>query len=601
MIGLPDLTWHPKPNGAGDIDGAGSKRLLGQPELDLVNLMVRETAQNSWDARRPGTIPHYEVRLRDLGESHLDVLRWNVFNQTAPDSTLGMLLERGIIDALEIADRNTIGLGGSLRNDIDTEGARDWADFVLAVGAPPDKGLGGGTYGFGKTASYVASRCSTILIWSAVEHEGGIQHRFIASAMDNGFSIDGQRFTGRQWWGNVIEDEGPRPRVEPVLGDDAQQLGEALFERHFHPGETGTSLMILAPWPPEEQGTLDDWAQELPRAVMHNLWPKLGSHQPPERRMEVQLFDRGREICLPLGDSVVLQALQRCLDAVRDQKTNSEFDSLLRGYPVQSLRPKQVLGHVALTRFVAGSEDPLKDLCGRVGFMRWPELVVRSQEYPADAGESLQWVGVFKPLDSLNSAFASAEPPAHDMWAPESVRDRADKRAVNIALREIKAHVKTFHTPVRIESDAEESVSTAAVSASLAALAGTAIGSRPAHASKRSTTASSRRGDRSVTSRVSVTAVTPLPRTDADVRAGIERSRIDFNVTGDSLPCSIQMGSLRVAIDGSAINGGDDVYLVQWASGSRQRTIEVETEGDGWCEVAYPPGVAVEFSIKVGA
>ena len=86
--------------------------------------------------------------------------------------------------------------------------------------------LGGGTYGFGKTISYVTSSVGTILIWSRCEGSSGLEHRLIGSAIGDGFNMDGLRFTGRHWWGNAIASEG---RVEPVVGDLAEELGEAMF------------------------------------------------------------------------------------------------------------------------------------------------------------------------------------------------------------------------------------------------------------------------------------------------------------------------------------------------------------------------------------
>ena len=68
MIGLRDLAWYPKPFGPGDMDGSGEKKVLGRPEVDMVDLLVRETAQNSWDARLPGQVPRFELRHRRLDD-----------------------------------------------------------------------------------------------------------------------------------------------------------------------------------------------------------------------------------------------------------------------------------------------------------------------------------------------------------------------------------------------------------------------------------------------------------------------------------------------------------------------------------------------------
>ena len=41
---------------------------------------------------------------------------------------------------------------------------RDFVDFVRNIGQPPDKDLGGGSFGYGKAAFYIASRARTILV-----------------------------------------------------------------------------------------------------------------------------------------------------------------------------------------------------------------------------------------------------------------------------------------------------------------------------------------------------------------------------------------------------------------------------------------------------
>src|SRR6185437_5670060 len=120
----------------------------------------------------------------------------------------------------------------------------DFIDLVFNIGAPRNAHLGGGTYGFGKTASYVISSVGTVLIWSRCEGSSVLEHRLIGSAIGEGFNMGGMRFTGRHWWGNVVASEG---RVEPAVRDVAQELGEAVFATPFDRDVTGTSILILDP------------------------------------------------------------------------------------------------------------------------------------------------------------------------------------------------------------------------------------------------------------------------------------------------------------------------------------------------------------------
>lgn len=47
------LAWFPEPFHAyGAFAGEGTRRILGKPRLDPLTVLIRETVQNSWDARR---------------------------------------------------------------------------------------------------------------------------------------------------------------------------------------------------------------------------------------------------------------------------------------------------------------------------------------------------------------------------------------------------------------------------------------------------------------------------------------------------------------------------------------------------------------------
>ena len=54
--------------------------------------------------------------------------------------------------------------------------------------------------------------------------------------------MGGQRFTGRQWWGKIVDGE-----VEPLEGSQADKIAKAVFSHRFGNDETGTSLLILDP------------------------------------------------------------------------------------------------------------------------------------------------------------------------------------------------------------------------------------------------------------------------------------------------------------------------------------------------------------------
>lgn len=462
-FGGRSLTWFPKHFSPGDIDGVGAKRLLGTPNINPAWVLVREIGQNSWDAR--GTSPSIDfiLNLRLLRGPVMETLRRRIFTDDPPKTGLAELLRRDEIWALEVSDRGTVGLGGPIRNDlaIDPGVDTDFIDLVFNIGAPRDAYLGGGTYGFGKTISYVASSVGTILIWSRCEGSSGLEHRLIGSAIGDGFNMDGLRFTGRHWWGNAIASEG---RVEPAVGDLAEELGDAVFATRFDRHVTGTSILILDPQlgggSPEKNEEL------LAGAVVWNLWPKLLAEQSGHSRMNISVQLNGTPIALPsIEQHPVLSGHAECLQAVRAAQTDSDPAALPLKYPVNVeeiwlRRPLKLLGHLALTRYPVPPRTKLPS--HTITFMRQAELVVRYFDRQELDVEGFQWAGVFKPVADVDDSFALAEPPAHDDWVPQAVQDKDHRTEVRVALTRIREAADKYLSPHKPSVTSSEALPSAA-------------------------------------------------------------------------------------------------------------------------------------------
>ena len=65
---------------AGGMTADGMKKLLGTPALSLLETVIRETVQNSWDARREDFGVGYRIRPRELRPKELAVLEEEVFD-----------------------------------------------------------------------------------------------------------------------------------------------------------------------------------------------------------------------------------------------------------------------------------------------------------------------------------------------------------------------------------------------------------------------------------------------------------------------------------------------------------------------------------------
>lgn len=443
---IEPLDWFPKRFQPGDMDSTGGDRLLGRTELSALEILVRETAQNSWDARLDDQRPSYGVHLRradwrlrvDLSRLLPDRSR-RTPGTHLPDATF----------VLEIFDRGTSGLDGPVTlRPVVGDAPRNFQDLILKLGVPRDDGKGGGTYGFGKTASYAFSRRGTVLYWTRCYNEqGNLEHRLIASAFGDSYVESGVQYTGRHWWGRLDEDS-----IAPLLGKEAEAIGQRFFARQFGLGETGTSMLILDPHlSPERLGSEvadeeqaqwneSDAAAEFGRkarsAIRVHLWPKLITYPDGEETpMEITLEVDGERQDL-LGEPVGTLALWGAgLNAIRATRaSNPRPIATPQGIPVEVVpitRLSKTLGHLAIVRRILALEsaqmhddlDPIHNAAiHRIALMRGqPELIVETVDWIAQSPvEGVEWLAVYKAADDWDATYARTEPPAHDHWIASS-------------------------------------------------------------------------------------------------------------------------------------------------------------------------------------
>ncbi len=593
-----ELDWVPKPFRDGDIAGEGAKKLLGT-SLEVPSLLLRETAQNSWDARvGNGIVPEYQMRFTTLNAARMSVLRDMVMPRTAPDSSLSGTVRKSRLPAIEIHDRGTTGLDGPTRNDIQvtSRSSTNFRDFILTVGAPRDQQYGGGTYGFGKTASFRASRCGTIIVWTRIGTGAGFEERFIAVSVSPNFSMNGKRYTGQQWWGIRSSNQGVA-NVQPVTGPDAHELGEVLFERGFQGNETGTSIMILDPVFDEGR---DAFIAACAGAATRNLWPKMIPGQPADRRMTISLTKDGEHVPLAAGqDAQTLAERERCLTAIRDVQAGQEPpEDLVRVEEIWCMRPKMLVGHLAIAPCLFPVGD---DTVNTVTFMRnQAELVVCENDYPSLQNGRDNWVAVFKPVKECDDAFAAAEPPTHDTWNPSSLQ-KPQKTYVNVALKRIKEALAEYLRPADASVVPGEHVSTGELADSLRVLAMGTDGGHPngLPSSKRKNTGGLRRNGRKKAVEILSSDLLPLSR---DSAPGQVSARMELRAPTGVNTMTVTP-DLSIVVDGSGpIRDMDHVRIDSWTTAMGEITggesLEVHGGDVFFIDITYPENVAVNCAFR---
>lgn len=542
------LSWVPKRFGHGDLAGDGATRLLGT-SMPRPMLLLRETVQNSWDARLPEHIPTYEMRFRTLEPAAMRCLRDTVVTQCRPGSELEGFLGAMSGEAIEIVDRGTCGLGGPTRNDEIAGGSgTNYRDFVLTVGAPRDRKNGGGTYGFGKSAAFAASRCGTVVIWTRVRNGGGgFEDRLVAACVENSFNMDGSRFTGQQWWGVVTSSDG---KFDPVRGREAAEIGRAMFERGFEEAETGTSILLLDPIYGDDRTAFVD---DVVRAVAPNLWPKLIAGQPAERSMDIRIIDHGvPRPALTSSESPVLEARERCLQVLRGDLQDPFVAVGVAEHKTLGRR----IGRVAIAPVHPDDDDPLKDSVNTVTLMRDAELVVEDRELPRVESTVGDWVAVFKPDFEVDDVFAAAEPPSHDTWSAEGLTEKDKKLVGHLLRRELNRIVKERVVPPDDEDRGESAHSSGAIAAALGGLMGSVGGSAASPTQRRRRRATGRRRS---TTRVETLDWSLLPR---DPKHPGDRTRVRLRVHSEE---RVELsGTVAIRIDGGRGDEDGSAFIESW-------------------------------------
>lgn len=402
----------------GGVASEGIRRQLGTPTLDPLTVLVRETAQNSWDAR----VGESEVRVT-YELVTLDAGRRRTLEELllpGPDPELESALASGTA-LLTVSDRGTTGLGGELRSDRTGPDAPDFVNFVRNVGETRPGDHDGGTYGFGKAILFNLSHANTVIVSTRCVYRGRPQHRLIGATVGASFERGGRRYTGRHWWGIVAEDGIVDPLLDATAAEYACRLGLPAFDGD----DTGTDLLVVAPAlgvadaeAEEETGprTIRQAAELIAGSALWHLWPNLVGTQDGAAPLRVIVRADGEEI--PVGDPAAVPVLRPFVKAYRGLESD-------RARTLKRSRAPRVVGHVASEPALepvppgsepAGAAAPFSGLPRHCARMRSVGLVVDYLEGPPSDDPRCGYAAVFRSTPQADPHFAAAEPPTHDSW-----------------------------------------------------------------------------------------------------------------------------------------------------------------------------------------
>lgn len=435
----------------GAIASEGIRNQLGRPPVDPLTVFVRETAQNSWDARlRDVPVPTtYRLALTTVAASHRPNWQRLLTPPAATEEHLGIgrVVRTPELRLLSVVDRGTEGLGGPTRADELALGRKDWVSFVLNVGERRDTDHGGGTYGYGKAVLYRLSKVGTVLVYTRTEEDDGtLSSRLIGIALGESYSGRGQvdavskPYTGRHWWGDVQGDH-----VEPLRGAAADAAARSLGLYPFAEHESGTTLVVVDP-DLDEFDDPEDAARHLAETIAWQLWPIML----PERgddRLVPEVVAGG--ITFPVPDPAGTYPLEMFVEAYRRQRDAD-------GTVLECKNPRRKLGRFAVQQefvvpMASGAATLAAECAGVPGdphhvcLMRSPELVVRYLRGPETGSVNKAYAGVFRAVDDLDDVYAAAEPPTHDNWVDEQLNGH-NRTFVRTTFRRIREELDVFRT-----------------------------------------------------------------------------------------------------------------------------------------------------------
>ena len=470
-----DIGWRSQPYPPeGGTAAEGIRSQLGRPDLDLLTVLVREAAQNSWDARCSDQQVRFRLDLRTVGPAHIAKWREQLTRRVPIASRLPLreTLNARSIRLLVVSDRGTTGLGGPTRADQHALENRDFISFIRNVGEPRDKAFGGGTYGFGKGVFYLLAKSGAVLVHTRCIVDGLPESRLIGCALWQSYQephSDGsvRPFTGRHWWGRLAPEI-----VEPLTGRQAETFARALGLPGFAYEETGTDIVVIDP--DLEDRAPRDAAEYLAETIAWQLWPKMIAGHGLRPPMSFTVGCDGVEI--PVPDPEAVRPLSMFVSAYQNMLGAG-------GKTLACHRPVQNLGRLGLHRgyagqftatpasVMAGVEDGIHHVC----LMRAAELVVRYYPGPRPISQSIGYAGVFKADGDLDDTYAKAEPPTHDNWVANQLVDR-EKTFVRTTFKRIDEQLEKFAEPGNSEHSSSASTPLGAVSSLFSPLVGGAWG-----------------------------------------------------------------------------------------------------------------------------
>lgn len=448
----------------GGFDFMQATKLLGSPNLDDYSQFIRETAQNSWDARLDkdsASDVHFRVKIAAFTKAQAKSFTSSIFTGEKKADELIKQLQGHTSEGkpyVIVRDVGTVGLAGPTEANVKGD-KRNFVSFVRNIGQDSHSNKDGGGYGFGKSVFFRFSGAKTLMTYSHTIDENGRAVSRLMGMTLNRDCFEHLHCTGRHWWG--IKPSKPKADFnQPLTGAEADELAASIGFDPFGRGETGTAVMVIAPTfrsNDKNAITIDTpagrrmTAEAIRESMVAWYWPRLMGSGNQDGKLICEIECDGKTVSVPETPeecpfkfyAFALEQIQKKLadrNFIHDPQTflkeikwKDEFYGYLAIFKTnKEERPifvsETLVGNHPLANLLWSSGDA-PAMSNHVALVRGPGQVIRYVEMAACSRPSQEYGAVFflqptgPKAEEITLEIKTSEPAAHDDWmAVKSIR-----------------------------------------------------------------------------------------------------------------------------------------------------------------------------------
>lgn len=224
--------------------GSSLLKLIQNNNMPILDLLVRESIQNSLDAKND-TAQYVSV---DFLTGVFDKASLNAQLDKITDS-LNKKFGQDEYKYIAIRDSNTVGLTGKLHYDDVTDNQYgNLLKLIYEISKPQEAEGAGGSWGLGKTVYFRVGIGLVIYYSRIINEDGQYESRLAASLVENEMNdnalipvLGGKSKRGIAWWGEEIGENKTKPVTDESYINNVLRIFGLLPYKN---DETGTTIII---------------------------------------------------------------------------------------------------------------------------------------------------------------------------------------------------------------------------------------------------------------------------------------------------------------------------------------------------------------------